>query len=115
MDTITIDDFAKLDLRVAVIVTAEAVEGTDKLVKMSVNAGDKDADGNPVNRTIVAGIRPTYSPERLVGGRGVIVANLTPRKMRGIESHGMFLAAKDENNLSLIQSDIEVQAGAKVG
>ena len=109
MDLITIDDFAKLDLRVATILAAEAVEGTDKLVKLTVDAGD------PESRTIVAGIREFFQPDLLVGMQITIVANLAPRKMRGIESHGMLLAAKDLSGMALVRPNYNITPGTKVG
>lgn len=106
METIKYEDFAKLDLRVATILTAEAVEGADKLLKLTVNAGD------PEPRIIVAGIRLAYSLESLVGTQITIIANLEPRKLRGITSQGMLLAASDENSLSLIRPDKTVKPGS---
>jgi methionyl-tRNA synthetase len=106
---ITYDEFSKVDLRVATIIAAEAVAKADKLVKLTVDAGDAEP------RTIVAGIRLDYSPENLVGKQIVIVANLEPRKLKGIESHGMLLAAKDDLGLSLLTVDKLTKAGTKVG
>jgi len=85
--TISIDDFAKVDLRVALVLSAEAVKGADKLLHLKVDVGE----GQP--RTIVAGIAAAYKPEELVGRKVVIVANLQPRKLRGLESNGMIVAA----------------------
>ena len=101
------EDFEKLDLRVATILEAEAVEKADKLVKLKVDAGDTEP------RTIVAGIRLAYPPETLVGTQVTIIANLEPRKLRGIESQGMLLAASDESGLALIRPDKPVKAGSK--
>jgi methionyl-tRNA synthetase len=84
---ITIDDFAKVDLRVGTVKSAEAVKGADKLLHLKVDIGE------PEPRTIVAGIAKAYKPEQLVGRKVVIVANLAPRKLRGIESRGMIVAA----------------------
>lgn len=84
---ITIDDFAKVDLRVGVVNSAEPVKGADKLLHLKVDIGE------PEPRTIVAGIAKAYTPEQLVGRKVVIVANLAPRKLRGIESRGMIVAA----------------------
>lgn len=84
---ITIDDFAKVDLRVGMVRSAEAVKGADKLLHLKVDIGE------PEPRTIVAGIAKAYKPEQLVGRKVVIVANLAPRKLRGIESRGMIVAA----------------------
>lgn len=83
---IGIDDFAKVDLRVAQVVSAERVQGADKLLKLMVDVGTE-------TRQILAGIAKAYSPESLIGRKIVIVANLQPRKMRGLESNGMLLAA----------------------
>ena len=85
-DKITIDDFAKVDLRVGQIVSAERIQGADKLLKLRVDLGGE-------TRQILAGIAQHYTPENLLGKKIVIVANLQPRKMRGLESHGMLLAA----------------------
>ncbi|MFN8006217.1 MAG: methionine--tRNA ligase [Terriglobia bacterium] len=85
-DKISIDDFAKIDLRVAQVVSAEPVPGADKLLKLVVDLGGEQ-------RQILAGIAKAYTPEAMVGRKIVIVANLQPRKMRGLESQGMLLAA----------------------
>jgi methionyl-tRNA synthetase len=84
---ITIDDFVKIDMRVGLILSAELVKGADKLVHMQVDIGE----GAP--RSIVAGIATAYKPDQLVGRKVAIVANLEPRKLRGIESNGMVVAA----------------------
>ena len=86
---ITFDDFAKVDLRVAKIVSAEPHPNADRLLKLQLD------DGSGTPRQICAGIREQYSPEHLVGQSIVIVANLAPRKLRGEESRGMLLAASD--------------------
>lgn len=92
---ITIDDFAKIDLRVATVVAAERVPKTDKLIKLQVKIGDEE-------RTIVSGIAQHYEPENLIGKNVIVIANLKPAKLRGIESRGMVLAASDgEGNLVL--------------
>ena len=83
---ITIEDFAKVELRVGVIKSAERIQGADKLLKLVVDIGDEV-------RQVLAGIALAYSPEELIGRKVVIVANLAPRKMRGLESNGMLLAA----------------------
>jgi methionyl-tRNA synthetase len=84
--TITIDDFAKIDLRVATVLEAERVKGADKLLRLVVDLGFE-------KRQILAGIATAYQPESLVGRKVVIVANLQPRKLRGLESQGMIVAA----------------------
>jgi methionyl-tRNA synthetase len=83
---ITIDDFVKIDLRVAQIIVAERVPKADKLLRLEVDLGYE-------KRQILAGIAQYYEPEKLIGRKIVIVANLAPRKMRGLESNGMLLAA----------------------
>ena len=84
--TITYDDFVKLDLRVATIVEADAHPNADRLIVLKVDLGSEQ-------RQIIAGIKSYYEPEAMVGKQIVIVANLAPRKMRGLESQGMLLAA----------------------
>ncbi|MBL8993534.1 MAG: methionine--tRNA ligase, partial [Spirochaetia bacterium] len=110
---IDVDDFFKAKLVTAKIITAEAVEGTDKLVKLSVDAGEA------APRTVVAGIRQSYAPETLVGKRIVLVANLKPRSLKGIESRGMLLCAKTtvdgKGKLILISPEDEVPTGTEVG
>jgi methionyl-tRNA synthetase len=85
---IQFDDFAKVDLRVGTILNAEKVEKADKLLKLTVDMGNEQ-------RTIVSGIALHFNPEELTGQQVVVVANLAPRKMRGIESNGMILMAED--------------------
>lgn len=106
---ITIDDFAKIELKVAEILTAERIEGATKLLKLTVNCGE-DAP-----RQILAGIAENHEPEALVGKTIVIVANLQPRKMRGLESQGMLLAATDsDGHAILLHPESDVAPGAKV-
>ncbi|RUM30360.1 MAG: methionine--tRNA ligase subunit beta [Aquifex sp.] len=104
---IGIEDFLKVDLRIAKVISAEKVEGSDKLLKLTVSLGNEE-------RTIVAGIAKYYSPEELVGKKIVIVANLKPRKIFGIESQGMLLAASDGEKLSVIVPDRDIPEGAKL-
>ena len=104
---ITIDDFAKIDLRVATVVAAERVPKTDKLIKLQVKIGDEE-------RTIVSGIAQHYEPENLIGKNVIVIANLKPAKLRGIESCGMVLAASDgEGNLVLADAP-GIASGSKV-
>lgn len=106
-DEITIDDFAKIDLRVATVVAAERVPKTDKLIKLQVKIGDEE-------RTIVSGIAQHYEPENLIGKNVIVIANLKPAKLRGIESRGMVLAASDgEGNLVLADAP-GIANGSKV-
>jgi methionyl-tRNA synthetase len=107
-DFIEYDDFAKVELRVAEVLTAERVPKSDKLLKLSVNAGD------PAPRQILAGIGQHYAPEQLVGKRVVIVANLKPRKLMGLESQGMVLAASDDSGLVVTTVAGDVKPGSTV-
>jgi methionyl-tRNA synthetase len=105
---ISIEDFAKVQLRVARILEAEPLEGADKLLKVQVVIGNE-------KRQIVAGIRQNYTPEDLIGRQIVVVYNLKPAKLRGVESQGMLLAAVDESGGAiLLQPDKETPEGAKV-
>jgi methionyl-tRNA synthetase len=106
---VTFDQFKKMDLRVGLVTTAEPVENTDKLMKLAVDLGEPDGP-----RTIVAGIAQHYSADQMTGRRIVVVANLQPAKLRGIESRGMLLAAVDGDRLSLIAPDGEVAPGTKI-
>lgn len=106
---ISIDDFSKVDLRVGVVKTAELVKGADKLLHLTVDIGE------PVPRTIVAGIAKAYVPDQLVGRKVVIVANLEPRKLRGITSQGMIVAASLEGEPPVLAGfHEEIQPGARL-
>jgi len=111
-DNITYDDFKKLDLRVARILKAERVEGSEKLVKLQIDLGDPPAGGG--QRQLVAGIGTVYTPEILIGKQIVIVANLEPKKLMGHESNGMLLAASDELGPVLLIPESEVKDGTGV-
>ncbi len=91
--TISIDDFAKIDLRIAKIVNCEAVEGSTKLLRLTLDVGEKDDAGQPKTRNVFSGIASMYQPAQLVGQLTVMVANLAPRKMKFGMSEGMVLAA----------------------
>ena len=107
-ETINIDDFNKLDLRVAKIARAEAVEGADKLLKLTLDMGDG-------TRTVIAGIKSAYAPEKLEGRLTVVVANLAPRKMKFGISEGMVLAASgDGPGIFLVSPDAGAQPGMRV-
>lgn len=106
-EEITIDDFAKIDLRVAKVLHCEKVEKTDKLLKLEIEVAGKP-------RTIVSGIAQYYAPEELIGKYVVIVANLKPAKLRGITSEGMILAASHGTVLEVLSVDKEIPAGARV-
>jgi methionyl-tRNA synthetase len=105
---ITIDDFFKVDLRVGEVKIAEKVKGADKLLRLEVDIGTEV-------RQVVAGIAKAYEPEKLVGRKVVIVANIPPRKLRGLESNGMIVAASVEDGLPVLASFLEdVPIGAKL-
>lgn len=105
---ITIDEFQKIDLRIARIVDADRVEGADKLLKLMVDAGEEQP------RQVVAGIAESFSPRELIGESVVLVANLEPATIRGVQSQGMILAAGGDKPLALIIPDREVEPGEKV-
>jgi methionyl-tRNA synthetase len=104
---ISIEEFRSLELRIATVKAAEPHPNADKLVVLQVDLGGEQ-------RQIVAGIRAHYAAEDLVGRQIVVVANLEPAKLRGLESQGMLLAASDEGRVVLLQPDKSVQPGAKV-
>ncbi len=107
---ISFDEFFKTELKVAEIVAAEKVEKTDKLLKLSLQVGEE-------KRIIVAGIALHYAPDELIGKKIIIVANLKPAKLRGIESQGMLLAAStsDKKQMTLLTVDSDIPSGSKVG
>ena len=104
---IAIDDFRKVDLKVATVKSAEIHPNADKLLVLQVDLGGEQ-------RQICAGIRNHYAPEELVGKQIVVVANLETAKLRGLESQGMLLAASDEGRVIFLTPEKSVQAGAKV-
>jgi methionyl-tRNA synthetase len=106
---IDIEDFGKVDLRVGQVLTAERLKGSDKLLHITVDIGE------PEPRTIAAGIAAYYEPEKLIGRKVVIVSNLHPRKMRGIESNGMIVAASLEGGNPVLAGFLEdVPIGARL-
>jgi methionyl-tRNA synthetase len=115
--TITIDDFTKIDLRIAKIVNAEHVEGSTKLLRLTLDVGEGlDPEGRPRTRNVFSGIKEAYQPEDLIGKHTVMVANLAPRKMKFGVSEGMVLAAShaDEKGTPGIYV-LEPLAGAQPG
>jgi methionyl-tRNA synthetase len=104
---ITYDEFRKVDLRLGVVKEAEAVEGTDKLIKIIVDIGGEQ-------RQIVSGIKQWYKPDELIGKTIIVVANLKPAKLHGIESCGMLLAAEADGELKLATIDGALASGAPV-
>ena len=106
---ISIDDFARIDLRIARIVNAEQVEGADKLIKLTLDVGEGR------HRTVFAGIKSAYKPEELVGRLTPMVANLAPRKMKFGLSEGMVLAASGEGpGIYLLAPDSGARPGMRV-
>jgi len=112
MDTISYDDFAKLDIRIGTIVAAERVPDTDKLIKCEVDFGDPPAGGG--KRTIVSGIAQWRTPEALVGKQAPYIVNLEPRELRGIMSEGMLLAASVPEGIALLHPDSPVSPGTRI-
>ena len=108
MEIINFDDFSKLNIRVGKIIGAEDVEGSNKLIKMKVDIGDEE-------RQIVAGISKYYSLDELTNKTVIVLINLEPRKIFGIESQGMLLASIDEDKVSLLQTDKEMVPGSEIG
>lgn len=107
MNQITIDEFKKIDLRVAEVLEAKPVAGADKLLELRVRIGGE-------TRTLVAGIAQQYAPAQLVGRKIIVVANLQPRRVRGVESQGMLLAASHDDRIALLGVDGDVPSGAPV-
>jgi len=104
---ITIEDVAKVELKIGKVIEAKRVEGSSKLIVMKVDTGEE--------RQIVAGIGKAYTPEELIGRSIVVVTNLQPARLMGIESQGMLLAASDdEGKLSIITTEREIKEGSQV-
>jgi methionyl-tRNA synthetase len=103
---LSVEEFAKVDLRVAEVLSAEAIPGSDRLLKLEVDLGER--------RTVVAGIAMHYRPEELVGRQVVVVANLKPTTLRGVRSEGMLLAAGSQKDLVLLGPERKVSPGSVV-
>ncbi|VVB68377.1 Methionine--tRNA ligase [Candidatus Norongarragalina meridionalis] len=106
---ITYDDFMKVELKVATVLEAERVPGADKLLKLRIKMGEEE-------RTLAAGIAQYYAPEELVGKQLIVVANLEPKKLRGIESNGMLLAActEDDSQVVFVTPEKQIPDGSRV-
>ncbi len=104
---ITYDDFIKLDIRIGTVTGAEKVQGTDKLIRLEINLGEG-------TRQVVAGMALTYTPEDFIGKQVPILVNLEPRKLRGIESQGMILAADVGGKPIMLIPEREVPPGSAV-
>ncbi len=108
MEYISFEDFQKVDIRLAEIKKAERVEGSEKLLKLLLSLGEEE-------RTVVAGIAKYYKPEELINKKVLMVYNLKPRKIMGIESQGMLVALYDGSQLSLIVPDkTDVKVGTRI-
>lgn len=106
--TVSLEEFKKIELRTAKIVSVEEVPGADRLWKLTLDTGAE-------TKTIVAGIKAAYAREALVGKTIVLVNNLEPAVIRGVESRGMLLAAKGPERLTLLTVDADVPAGSLIG
>ena len=107
MEMINFEDFVKIDLRIGKIIEAEKVEGSSKIIRTAVDLGEE-------RKQILAGIGKFYTPEELINKIVIVVANLSPKKIMGMDSEGMILAVKDDNNLSLLGVDKEIKIGSKI-
>lgn len=107
METINFEEFKKVELRVAKIISAERVEGSEKLLKLKVELSGEE-------RQIIAGIGKSYEPENLIGREIAMVANLEPRTLMGLESQGMILCASDEHGPVLMCPEREVLSGTEI-
>jgi|SRR3989344_6070528 len=110
-EQVSFDNWQKLDLRVGKILKVEDIEGADKLYKLEVDLGKEIG-----KRTLVAGIKKNYNKDELKGKKIVIIANLAPRKLKGIESKGMLLAAvnSDESKIIFIEPEKDIEAGSRI-
>lgn len=108
METVSYEDFSKLDLRTAKVLSVESIEGADKLYKLFIKVGSEE-------RTLVAGIAKAYTSEELVGKTIIVIVNLEPRKLKGVESQGMLLAAGDgPEEVNLLTTDRSAVDGLRI-
>ena len=103
---ISFEEFQKLDLMIGTVKKAEAIPGSKKLIKLTVDIGEE--------RTVVAGLVGHYTEQELTGKQVVLVTNLEPVKLMGVESHGMVLAAEDESGVHILMPDADTMPGSKV-
>ncbi len=104
---VSINDFKALDLRVGEVISADPVEGSDKLFALQVDVGGRQVQ-------LVAGLKGHYNEDEIVGKKIIVVANLDPANIRGVESQGMLLAALDGSTVSLLTVDKDVSVGSKI-
>lgn len=107
--SISIQDFAEIDLRVAEIKAVEEHPNADKLLVLKIDIGDGGEE-----RQLVAGIKECYSPEQLIGKKIIVVSNLAPAVIRGVESQGMLLAARDGKDIAVLTTERDIKPGSKV-
>lgn len=107
MENINFEEFQKIDLRIAKVISAEKIKGSERLLKLGVDLGNE-------KRQIIAGISKFYEPKDLIGREVAVVVNLEPRTLMGLESQGMVLAASDEGRPILLKPDKEVSPGTKI-
>ncbi len=113
METISFEDFKKLDIRIGKIISAERVEGSDKLLKLEVDFGLSEA-GEGIKRQIIAGIGKAYEPESLIGKQCPFAYNLEPKSLKGLESQGMILCPSNDGAPVLLHPDKEIPPGSIV-
>ena len=106
---VTIEDFSQIELKVGTVKSVEPHPKADRLLVLQVELGE------PTPRQLVAGIREHYRPDELVGRQIIVVANLKPAKLRGVESQGMLLAASDDEQVIVLRPEKRTRAGASVG
>ena len=104
---VSLKEFQGMDLRVGKVLSAEGIPNADKLYKLSVDLGEKKI-------TLVAGLRPYYTPEEIKGKKIIVIANLDPVILKGVKSEGMLLAALDGDKLGLLTVDRDVRPGSKI-
>ncbi len=107
--SISIQDFTEIDLRVAEIKAVEEHPNADKLLVLKIDIGDGGEE-----RQLVAGIKECYSPEQLIGKKIIVVSNLAPAVIRGVESQGMLLAARDGKDIAVVTTERDIKPGSKV-
>lgn len=108
MSTIKLSDFQKLDIRVGRVIEAQPIQKSDKLILLKVDIGSEV-------RQLVAGLRPYYKPEDLIGKEIIVLANLEPKQLMGYTSQGMLLAAVEDGKPVILVPEKEVKVGAKIG
>ncbi len=111
---ITIDDFKKVEMRVGKVFEASRVEGSEKLLKLLVDVGEKNEAGENVSRQILSGIQKYYAPEDLMEKLVVVLVNLEPRMIMGMESRGMLIAAGDGERVIFLTPEKDIQPGAQI-